>query len=237
MMKRKALSALVALAAVPFIAQASKASVTFLYVGVPSPSTVPAGSSTSAEIYLQETLTSGSADVVTANNGLFSAGVALSITGHTGGSQATITNFSGDSSFTGPIDPVFNTGSASLTEGTGLLDTSGPLGSTTTVSGTVTRLIPLGSLSILTNAAGTTTFTVGEFDTLHGNTLDFSGNDYDTNNSNPAYTGVGTSTSTFVVTASPVAIPEPAAAIGMMVLSGGLLLSRWRGKNIPALTA
>jgi hypothetical protein len=237
-MKRKTLSALVALAATPLFVEASSASVSFLYVGVPSPSSVTAGNSTSAEIYLQETLTGGSSDVITSNTGLFGAGVQLSITGHTGGSQATITNFNGDSAFDGSITPSFTNSTAGVTENIFVTDSMGPEGTASTVAGTTTRLVPLGLLNISTSAPGTTTFTVGEFlanGIAGGNTLDNGGNDYDSNSSNPAYTGVGTSTTTFVVTAT--AVPEPAAALGMIVLGGGLLLSRWRRSGVGALKA
>jgi hypothetical protein len=233
-MNRKAISALVAMTAMPFFVEASSASVTFSYVGIANPVTVVAGNSTQAEVYLKEVLTGGSADVLSANNGLGGAGVALSITGSTG-TSATITGFSGDAAFDGQSNPIFTTTTATLTENIGTDDTSGPEGSTSTVSGVTTRLVPLGMLSIGTTGAGTTTFSVGAYapvvmgtPLIGGNTLDPADNlDYDITSTSPAYTGVETTQTTFTVTATGASVPEP-AAMGMIALGGGLLLNRWR---------
>lgn len=202
------------------LSTAARAAVSYRYVTDQSTYYVTPGGSVQVPIFLQEFLSGGSTSVIASDQGLEGAGAAVSRFGAVPSDPAVVQGFAFNTADFGgatffSANPAGS--SANFAETADNLAVTGPVG--TAVPGG--NLEFLGTLSIQAGAqllpGQSTQFSLGKrFGS--GNTITF-GNFYDLDqtSTNPAYTGVGTTTSTFTVTT-----PEPAAA-GLLMTCGALL--------------
>jgi hypothetical protein len=208
-------------------AQRARASVTYQYVAGQGTYTTTQGNIIGVPIYLQETLTSGSTSLITAGNGLFCGGFAITLQS---GSTAGIGSLSGaTASFPGGYFVLDSTtaGSTSSQRGDNIAgNLTGPGGEPN-----VNGLVLLGTAYIQASsvAAGVATFSVGAYSPGNGGyTQTFTAPtapyyyDLDLNNNGtasgpPVYNAAGSS-SFEVVTI----VPEPTS---IQCLAGGLAAS------------
>jgi uncharacterized repeat protein (TIGR03803 family) len=193
-----------------------KAAVIYSYVAVPSVVTLSVGGKANVEIDLEEQLTNSSTSLLVTDGGVFNAGVALT---KLAGTSAIITSGSNDSSFGGPSTRNVESAAASFLEGVSITALTGPEG---TANGNI-RLIPLASISITASSLGQTTFDIGEYNSLGGNTLDFEGNDLDSDSASPPYSGASDRATILTVY-----VPEPASVIKLLGAMGTLFGTRFR---------
>jgi hypothetical protein len=211
---------------------------------------VASGATVTVNLYLQETVTGTDSSLIASENGLFGAGVFVTKSGTTG--DSTVSSIAGNTAtepagFQGPLSSGTTTTSAHLLESTSTSDTTGgPSGTTTggnvsTVNGTTTTDVLLGTLTLKGGSVGsTTTYTVESYKNFSGgdgNTLTFTNiDDLDVTNTNPAYTGADNATFSFTVTVT----PEPSSLLlcGLVVPGVGIgVWRRLRGRNSARATA
>jgi hypothetical protein len=220
---------LFALGAVALAGSAAHATIVYQYVADLSSFSGPPGTAVpTISIYLQQTVSGGSPDLLLQNSGLRSAGFKLSRPGIAGDGGANITNvvdqtgaggsFAGGTGFT-PV--AFPTASFANTESVPAFAVTGPLGN---LNGSV-RTILLGTVS-MTVGTVPSTFTLGARDLSNTNTTFFTphgdtGLDLDGVLGTPFQ---GASDLSFSIVINP--IPEP-VAVSLLAL-GGLLTARRR---------
>lgn len=244
------LAAWVCVAATP----RAKAGITYTYVGqVQGP--VTANSSVTVNLYLQETVTGSSSSLIAAQQGLYSAAVAVAPTSGSGSTitSAALNNQAEPNGFTGTSAfGVTSAGVAYISESqsTTYNGTAGPSGSTTggsitTSGGTTTTLVYLGSIAIAVGASGTsTTFTVESLHDAPSGTpgAGYDGNtftatslyDLDVTNNNDGgggatYTGADGNGTTFTI--SPAAVPEPSSMLLCGLSAAGMGYFGYRRRN------
>jgi hypothetical protein len=231
-MNFRGLLALVALAGVLAQHGVARANISYTYVTDSSTYSAAAGASVTVQIFLNENLTGSSTSLESANNGMVGAG--YYVTKSSGDASAKITATSGNANNFNTTNPAAGDGFGSgesvskqvATDGSaarlleGVNATTGPVGVATTFG----RQLLLGTVVITAGNAGTsTTYTLETYKNaptslggsgVDGNTLDFSGNDYDVTGTDPTtgqqYTGANDITAiTFTVTA----VPEPSSIL------------------------
>jgi hypothetical protein len=221
------------------MANQAKAAVSFQYVTDASSYTGASGTTVDVTIYLQETLTAGSTDIITPEGGLIGAGAAVNVSGTTGGTAASIpsSSFTLASPFV-TLTADYNQGTGNNLEFVGLAGNSGPFAFPT--SGKV----ELGVVAI-TVGTGQTTYLLTSLneDTINGsnsllgqsdgNTLTDKGTDLDVSGTSmpasdsEAYTGADASAGfSFVVGPPSTAVPLPASLWLGIVGLGGLPVIR-----------
>ena len=239
-------------AAVGAMASPARAAIIYSYVTGQSSYTIAPNAQVTIPVYLSEALTSGSASLITTENGLFGAGWSVTQSGTLPASPSVLTSLDGSvtsngSNFAGGSFTVKSGGSASFMAGdniTSLTASSGPLPN-------ALHEILLGTITITGGLkAGTTNFVLDNFTyplTTGGYTQTFeTGYDLDPNSSNPAFTGTSSNPTTFAVTvgrirapyrlelrtssnpttfAVTVAVPEP-ASLGFLLVGGSLMMIR-----------
>ena len=244
MRKNKWLLGAIAFLGLPLAARATPS---YQYVAVPEAPI--ANGSNAIDLYLQETLPSGSTYSIATDGGLYSGAVAVveqaggtgvSVTGGTNNttSSPANTNFS-----TGTANNVvFNTSAAHVIDSLGNTNSTGGLVapfSTSTVSGTTTNKYLLGTVTLNVSSGANATFKIESLFNANGdglldagstfNTLTNGGNDLDPNSTSSAYTGADSTTNTLTVnTASPV--PEPASLAVFGFGAAGLIIRRRRAR-------
>jgi hypothetical protein len=219
-------------------AGSAQAAISYKYIPNQATFTVAAGSSTTVNIYLSETVTSPSTSLLgpTAENGLFGAGFKITEVSN-GLASPTVIAASGvvandDSTSQQFNGGAFNVATASATVGTlseseSFNNTAGvQLGNHPTLAGSIatpSTAVFLGTVTFIAGqTAGTTVFNLGGSGST-GTTVTFNNSDdLDTNSTSPAYTGVGATLSPISFT---VVTPEP-ASIGLLGLASVGFLAR-----------
>ena len=230
-MNRRIVS-LFALVAVGLVGTAARASLVYQYVADISSFTAPAGTSVAINIYLQETFSGASTDLLLSKSGLRSAGFQLSRPGSVADGGATLTgavdqtgaggNFAGGTGFTAVTFPAV---SFANTESVSALAPGGPTGQ---LNGSV-REVLLGTVSLTVGTVGST-FTLGARDLSNTNTTFFNpggdnGLDLDSTLGEPFD---GASDFTFNIILNPTPVPEPGTAL---LLGGGIAGLVMLGRN------
>jgi hypothetical protein len=216
-------------------------------------SAASAGATVTVNIYLNENLSGASSSLIVADGGLFGAGFYVNAIS---GNASTITTISGNQNASAPGSAsdgftnqsnvvkgiAANSLSASLIEGAGTSQSSGPIGAA--LSGG--RQILLGSLTITAGAAGSsTTYSLLTLKNApssivpnsggnNGNTIDFNGNDMDVSSTNPAYTGANSTQPTgfqFTVTVQGASVPEPSSMLLCGLAASGMGFGAWRRRK------
>jgi PEP-CTERM motif len=220
------------------LAHQAAAAVVYSYVTDKSSYTGAPGSSVVVDVYLKEDLTNGSTSFLASDNGLAAFAVLINKS-NAPAAPATITG----SNVNGTDFPLFHAntmvvaGGASASIG-GAIDvaaTAGVLPGNTgggAVTGpAVSNEIFLGTLNVTVGSSGATTFTVGALDPVNGTNTVTKANVFDLDtgldgdlNPTTAYTAVGTTLTSFTVSAP---IPEP-ASMGLLAVGGLLALRRRR---------
>ena len=213
-------------------ARQAKAEVSFSYVAASEEYGVGGTIVTdTVDLYLQETLSDGSASVLRQTDGLLGFGVQVSLlSGSASFTNTTIntTDFSGNA-FQGPLgtSSVYFTASIlpDAPDGVRMGNTGGGVS-----PGTPANEVYLGSVTITPIPNAVSVFSVGPMQPIGGNTLDNFGDDLDITNAAPTYIGAadpGTRPTVFVIVPF---VPEPASA-GIMVLAAMVLLPRRRKQS------
>lgn len=228
------IAGLIALASCAFLTGPVGAAVSYQYVTDQTTYSANPGASVTVQVFLLETLTSGSQSVINGDNGLFGAGVGLQQTGTVPTNATIISSISTNQSTIGvgggfgpgsgfdQTNVATNGSNAALVESIAVGTANGP---TTDANGKIL----LGTVTLTAGAAGTTTtFSVTSFahssnslaQTLgEGNTItNHSGFDLDKDSSSPSFSGANDITNTFTVTA----VPEPGTLLlcGLAVCGG-----------------
>jgi hypothetical protein len=238
--KWKSVKWLAAVACGVVMASAAQAAVVYDYVAGNTNYVANKGDVINVPIYLRETLTNGSTSVINADGGLYGASVALTRmtsglpadpSGFVGTAASVLlnkVNFDGNSAVAG----VNGQGSPSATDVslTEAIGNSSPGVQTGNTGGGavpgVANQVYLGTVQI-TVGSGTTTFALKEYNTGGGNTITNNNfYDLDVDNASPAFTGVGTRTTTFTVS-----VPEP-TSLGFVMGGGMLALARRRRATV-----
>jgi len=211
------------------IAESAHAAVMYQYVSDQSTYRTAPGQVINVLVYLKETLTSGSPSVVTGDDGMYSGGMDLvRLAAGLPASPSTITGVTFNKADFGPGANTFSSPTPSDTYFFEALDNNFahgvPLGNTGSgASPSIPGEVYLGSFQITAgSAAGTTNFNLRRVQGASGNTLTNAGRDLDQND--PAYTGVGSTTTPISVI---VEVPEP-ASFGLLVGIGAFGLVRRR---------
>jgi hypothetical protein len=216
-----------------FAANSAWATVSFSYVTDSASYSAAQGATVAVSIYLKETLTNSSTDIIGPDGGLDSAGAAVNVASSTG-TAASI----GSSSFTA-ASPFGQPGAGSIyynqSPGNNLefSELTGPSGPFPTPTG---GLILLGTLDI-TTGLGTTTYHLTSLndDTIPDAQLGDGGGDGFTEAKNTTdfdvadgsgYTGADAASQT-IFTVTGTAVPEP-ASFTLLGLGGFALLGRFR---------
>lgn len=210
----------------------ARASVTYQYVAGATSYNATEGSTISVPIYLQESLTAGSTSLITAGNGLFCGGYALTLQS---GSSAGIGSLAGaTASFPGGYFVLDSStaGSTSFQRGDNIADNLTGPGVEPGSNGLI--LLGMAYIEASSTSAGVATFSVGAYNPgVGGYTQTFSAPSapyyYDldlTNNGTPSgppvYNAAGSSS--FEVST---VVPEPTASACLLAV----LLCRWRRRS------
>ena len=205
--------------------QRAGASVIYQYVA-DMPASAPPNSTVTVPMFLQETLTNGSASILSdpnQGNGLFGAGVTVT---RASGSAAITALGLNTKDFGGPMSSSVAPDTASFTEAVAPGSTAGiPLGNTG--SGAVPahpNEVYLGTVTVNTG----TGMSVFKLTQNGGNTLDGNGDPLDT-------TGMAAGGASYIGTADPsnpvqgfvIGVPEP-TSLGLLAIGGLGLLARRR---------
>jgi PEP-CTERM motif len=217
------------------VASGAQGSVAYSYMAQLAPGqTLTPGSSATVNVYLAETDTSGSAEFVVGDGGLYSAGAAF--VEQAGGQGVTVTAVTNNSAaepagFSGNDNKGSGTYGAYMLDITNNASTTPPVTptSSTTVGTTRTDLYLLGTVTLALSTAPNATFNVESIhdapapvldSSSNGNTLTFNGDDLDTAGGSIG-TGANGHPTPFAV------VPEP-ASIGLLSLGALGLLARRR---------
>jgi hypothetical protein len=199
------------------------------------------GASVTANLYLQETVTGTDTSLLPSELGIFGAGVFVTKSGTAGDTTVASVapnNQTEPNGFQGPTSTGNTSTTGRILESLSTSATSGPTGSTTgghisTVNGTTTTDVFLGTITLTAGSVGSlTTYTVESyknFSNSDGNTITFNrGLDLDVTNNGTAggatYTGADNATFTFTVTAT----PEPGGLLLGGLAASGIGLGAWR---------
>lgn len=178
------------------------------------------GESFSVNLYLLEEVSAGGVSILSAESGLFGAGVTVSLESVGLTSPTQVTGVSSSSLFAGGLnDTEFTPTSASIQESVDFFASAGVPG---TSIGDGKRTVLLGSLSLVVGSTvgETSIFTIGPLPTLDGTISFTSGYQFDLASSVPAWPAAA-STSLSVT-----AVPEPihgALCVSVLLLSAALL--------------
>ena len=163
-------------------------------------------------VYLHETLTSGSTSLLTAEGGIYGGGFRIDLLS---GGGVKLNAFAANPALTG-------SGSASISDTVMSALATIPLGAPSGPTADGSGRILLGSVTLIPGGGGTSpaTFALERIDNLGGNTLTYTNNyDLDFDSASPAFLGA-TGQATFTV-----AVPEP-GHVALFAMAGMLLGSR-----------
>jgi hypothetical protein len=208
------------------LAGSANAAVSYSYTTDQANYDATPGTPVTVKLYLLETLTQGSTSVINADGGML--GVGMRVTRSGGQSALGPVTFNG-TDFAGPTNVESTAATARFTEA--IAAQAGTPGVKVNNGGAANQKangVYLGTVSVTGGTdPGVTTFALGTYDNLGGNSLTLNNfYDVDFTSANPAFTGASAAAAqTFTVTV----VPEPTfAGIALVAGAAGTMIRRRR---------